>query len=236
MKRVLTTILLLVSVASADTFTFDFENVGPVVPGPTLIVPASNGSPATMTIEWSQPLELENLTLFPGTPPTWGLASLAVFGGTDVFRVTFANLTGGTPYDLTWEIGDFTPSDTDEFIVTTLPSGHSNSGLLDGAIPPFNTRTLSITEVAGISMVLFGQTGGHSLFYDNFILSTSLEAPSTDLPMGGFGGSGNTGTGGDLGRLPLDGGNGNGNGTVPEPTALLLLGVGCAALALRRRK
>jgi len=226
MRRVLTTILFLVSVASADSFVFNFENLGPLPPSMTLTIPDSLGSGATMTIAWSDLLEVDNLFLLPGVPPTWGMGSLAVFGGPDPFLVTFAGLTGGTLYDVQWDIGDFTPSDTDQFNVTTLHGmsiGTNNVGLLDGSLPPFNTRTLMLVDMAGITGLIFGQTGGQSLYYDNFVLNTALVAPSTDVPMNGFGGSGAEGTNGDDGRLP-----------VPEPAAVLLLCVGFAAVALRR--
>lgn len=230
-------IAMLATTAHADSFMVDFEGIATGVYDGNIGISFFTGVPGVTATLHRFGSTIEIAETF-GALPGFGAQTLSPFSDSSD-PTAYAWILTGTPAEtigtIEFSTGDFTPSDTDKFTITTVGPGGiaSNSGIIDGAVAPgFTSVTKTVQRNGGISTMLFaGGSGGpnaSSLFWDNFLFTTYDEitlSAIVDLPMGDF-------TGGGGGAVP-----GPGGGTpVPEPGTLALFGAATAAFAIYRRK
>jgi hypothetical protein len=241
-KRFLLTFLLgtLATTAHAGTISIDFEttaigrydgNVG------LTFTDAVTGVQATLTRSGSY----IDIIATEGALPGFGSRTLSPFDNVnDPTPYVWFFTPGATEsvYRAEFDAGDFTPSDTDKFTVTTVRNGgtsFSNSGTLDGMqAPGWSKAGLVVQANAGILGLIFtgGSVGAESsLYWDNFKFITGdsdVLFAAQDLPMGDF-------TGGGAGSAPGVG-TGQEPAPVPEPGTLGLLGVALGTFLFFRRQ
>lgn len=240
------TVAALTSWARADqivTFDFETEELGPLSSTGLVLTDATTGLTVTF-LRPGAPLELVDLS--PFGPAGFGSRTLSPFADTGPSPLRIVIDTSGllpafADYGvraISWQQGDFLPSDVDDMFLFTLTSAGSLSGFL-----PVGPLTL---EGAGFGMsaqsverknaiTLFQTRSGsfefpNSVFYDNFVFTLSATIPGTtafsggvDVPISGLGGgvlNSQRSSAGDAGAAP-----------VPEPSSVALLAFGIAFLA-----
>jgi hypothetical protein len=242
--------LLLSSFAWAQSeVTFDFEDLplgdippegvvmartltGDPLPGYVPGDPANEFLPDHIAIRVSRPnstARIDEIALVPGRPASWGSRTLSPFAdplNTSKMVIEILHVPVGQGVEIIeWEMGDFIPSDVDEYLFQTfvdppvVPESIVGGGL-QPPVPPdvdffsypgYVQRDHAINkfEVIGGSTFPLPEFPPfpHSVYYDNFAFTISPVDPTnafvagTDVPASDFGGGllsfGLDGDGGD---------------------------------------
>jgi hypothetical protein len=255
--------LALAGGAWADTFdvSMDFEgpewNYGPLDGLAPVTFSGTYGS-FSVAISMNGPeslgftADLVDLSVFAGSgvPPTWGTRTLSNFSKPDFIQPILLDfdVTGLLPgyqiNQVSWESGDFVPSDVDSYSIgvyneadalefsSTIGTGPLGPTIIGdfGLVTPDPAgygpnQPVNIAEssfgMGMLSLLFGGQDFPSSGYFDNFSIRVTNEIAGTDLPLSGPGGD------------PIGGGL-PGDTPIPEPGTFVLMGLGVAGLAAAR--
>jgi len=242
------------SVASADSIEVNFDTLAPgQYAAGVPIVLFSNADFDILMIRDGDgsPFSFEIVSTLPGMPPDWGTQVLSPFNDSDnpnPFSVLIVAKGASVVGSFSFQVGDFSGSDTDLYTISTVRVGadpiplpgdvNTSSGVLDGMSPdPFTSTTQTVSMTNGIQIFNFGGGSGgpnaQSLYWDRFIFETMSLADAallSDVPQGDFSDGASGSSPGTSGQFASTSSN-----PVPEPGSVSLLGVGILALWWRRR-
>lgn len=161
--------------AGAQAATFDFESSATGLQGPSLVL-TDSGLTVSITRIGGADVEIRNISGFSGSPAAFGKRSLSPFNSTSggAFLLTFSSAISAISVD----VGDFAPSDADEFTLTAGLGSDTSSQSGSTGFPTYST--LSVSGVSSFTAILSGGSAAfpQSVFWDN-IKVTAVPEPGT---------------------------------------------------------